>query len=825
MLALTAFFALQAHPFRPPAVPLVTHDPYFSIWSKADRPYDDVTRHWTHAPNGIRVLANVDGALYPVMGPTRVKDRAAPARANGFWSSVGIRVTPTRSIYEFIGGGVELRLTWTSPLLPSDLDLLTRPVTYLSWEIRASDGKSHTVYLDYEIDAGIAGVNTTGRTAEYRDGVPLNTVRLYSRIQAPLSTPGDGTRINWGYLYAAAPGNEMRGFGVDPNGSKNSNPYGGGSWSFEHSSKPHSGHLILAYDELYEIDYFGQKLLPYWKRNGDTAERLLEKAERDYPRIVKECEAFDDRLMADLAKAGGAEYAQLCALAYRQAFAACGIAADAKGQPLMFTKENTSNGDIATVDVIFPMDPMLILLSPALAKATLVPDLDYAASDHWKFPNAPHDLGTYPIASGTDDGGEGMPVEESGNMLILCDAICQTEGSGAWVDKWWGKLTQWEQYLEKYGYDPEDQLCTDDFMGHLAHNSNLAIKAILGIAAYGDMCRLRGDAATADKLQKLAHKYAEHWMEAANDGDHTRLAFDKPNTWSQKYNLVWDRILGLHIFPPRLAAEEVAFYKSKLQSYGVPLDSRTKLTKTDWSVWSAALATGKADFESLISPIYRYMDTTTNREPMVDSYITNDIHSNGMHARPVVGGVFIQMLNDRATWMKWAKAGDAKVGPWAPFPKRPTLVDVIPSSQTSPKTWRYTLTKPAAGWEKPGFDDSGWKSAPGPFGSDGTPGINPRTQWTSDDIWLRREVTVPAVGFKNLQLLMYHDEDIEVYVNGALAGSEAGYRTTYVRQDVSPEALKLFKPGAKLMLAVHCHQTTGGQGVDVGFVDVRQPES
>ncbi len=113
-----------------------------------------------------------------------------------------------------------------------------------------------------------------------------------------------------------------------------------------------SRHVMLGYDEIYSIKYFGKNLRPYWRRNGDTPATLFQKAEREYASITLQCEKFDRNLMADLTKVGGEKYARISALAYRQALAATGIAADAKGQPLHFlTRENTSNGDIATVDV------------------------------------------------------------------------------------------------------------------------------------------------------------------------------------------------------------------------------------------------------------------------------------------------------------------------------------------------------------------------------------------------------------------------------------------------------------------------------------------
>jgi hypothetical protein len=589
------------------------------------------------------------------------------------------------------------------------------------------------------------------------------------------------------------------------------------------AADPVSRHLIVAYDEVWSIKYFRTKLRPFWRRNGATPAAMLEGADRDYSSLVQRCETFDNELMNDMTQVGGARYAQIAALAYRECFAGCGLAADANKQPLLLTKENTSNGDIATVDVIFPMDPMMIFFSPTLAKATLVSNLMYSASDHWKFPNAPHDLGTYPIITGRDDGGEGMPVEESGNMIILCDAIAKEEGNANFVAPWWPQLTQWAKYLENYGLDPEQQLCTDDFMGHLAHNANLSVKAILALAAYGDLCRLRGDAPNAEKYATLAKADGEHWMKVADAGDHSLLAFDKPGTWSQKYNLVWDKLLGLNVFPPSVAEKEIAFYKTVMQKYGVPLDSRTKLTKTDWSLWSATMANNPADFETIVSPIYDYLNATTVRDPLADSYETDKIRSGGMHARPVVGGLFIKMLSDPQVWKKWSSRDKTQAGPWAPLPSRPVFADVIPDSEHVPANWRYTTNAPQDAWTHPGFDDSGWKEGPGGFGTKGTPNIVIGTTWNTDDIWLRREITIPDKAGPNLQFYVYHDEDIDIYVNGVLAAHEAGYEPNYETLDINSSAQVLLKPGAKITLAVKCHQTKGGQGVDVGLVNVVEP--
>ena len=844
LLCLSSVPCLDAQPadkaFRPPAVPLVTSDPYLSIWSEADHLNGDVTRHWTHREHSLISLIRVDGQTFRLMG-NEPKDTPALPQTN-------LEVLPTRSIYQFENGQVHVTMTFLSPALPMDLDAFALPLSYITWEVSSIDGKSHAVSI-YDSAGSQLAVNSPDEKVQWgrENGGGVLALKVGTEAQRVLGSSGDDHRINWGYAYLAGNVKEVRGAvgnshallesfvtngqlpGSDdaqmPRAVKDGQPVMAlvldvGSVG----ATPVSRHVMVAYDEISSIKYFGKNLRPYWRRNGASAIKMLDRAARQYSRLSKRCAQFDAEVMADTTRAGGLKYAKICALAYRECAAACGLAADEKGQPLFFTKENTSNGDIATVDVFFPMDPQWLLFSPTLAKATLVPILSYAASWHWKFPNAPHDLGTYPIAKGTDDGGEGMPVEESGNMLILCDAVAQAEGTPKFVDPWWNKLTQWAQYLEQYGLDPENQLCTDDFMGHLAHNANLSIKAILGLAAYGDLCRMRGDAATAGKYHNLAKTDAEHWMKVAAEGDHYRLAFDKPNTWSQKYNLVWDRILGLNIFPAEVAQKEIVHYKKVMQRYGVPLDSRTHLTKTDWSFWSATLADNQADFEAIISPIYDYLNETTARDPLADSYETDKIESGGMHARPVVGGLFIKMLATPDLWKKWARRDHTKAGNWAPLPETPQLkiTDVVPTAQTGPVNWSYTLQKPSEGWASASFDSSGWKQGPAGFGTEGTPGAVVRTTWNTGDIWIRREVTLPPEPHSHLQFYVYHDEDVEIYVNGEPAASDSGFTTGYVPLEISPAAKALLKPGARVVLAAHCHQTTGGQNVDLGIADVAE---
>ena len=185
-------------PFRPPAVPLVTHDPYFSAWSVSDELTETEVRHWTGTNYGLCGLVRIDGQTFRCIG-TNPSDVPAMAQT-------GLEVTATRTTYAFEAVGVHLSLTFLSPLLPHDLDILARPVTYLTWEARATDGGTHEVAVYLHVQ-GEWVVNTASQavvSARYHQP-GMDVVRMGSAKQPVLETAGDNLRIDWGYVYLAVP--------------------------------------------------------------------------------------------------------------------------------------------------------------------------------------------------------------------------------------------------------------------------------------------------------------------------------------------------------------------------------------------------------------------------------------------------------------------------------------------------------------------------------------------------------------------------------------------------------------------------------------------
>ncbi len=673
LLALLAAAPLAAQTAeRPPATPLIAHDPYFSVWSFADTLTSEPTKHWTGHPQPLASLVRIDGKTYRIMGNS-------PGNIPAM-EQVGRELTPTHTRYRFRAAGVEILLTFFTPAFLDDLDTLSRPVTYVSWTA-GSDSGPHDVTVFLSANAEMATSFTSQPVSYARQQTATTRVLSVGTLsQNILNRSGDDLKIDWGYFHIAVPSAGQSTAAIAPALATTFAKDGtlpvaddldapaptdtkarlemGVALPLGLVRNGAVGRMVmLSYTEGYAMEVFNTRVRPWWQRDGKATSTMLDEAAADYQKLEARGEAFDKQFTADMTKTAGEHYAWLCTLAYRQAIAAHKLVAGPDGQPMLFAKENFSNGDTATVDVLYTSAPMFLLFNPRLLHAQVLPVLEYAAMpNRWRFPFAPHDLGRYPLANGQDYGGgektedDQMPVEESGNMLILVDALARLEKNNAGIalaEKYWPELTKWAQFLHEHGLDPENQLTTDDFAGHVTHNANLSLKAIDALEAYADLCKLLHHDAEAQKYSADAHDYATKWMTMAKEGDHYKLAFDSPNTWSQKYNLVWDKVLDYNLFPKSVRDSEIAFYKTKLNLYGLPLDSRKDYTKLDWELWTATLADNAADFNTFVDPLYKWANETTSRVPMTDWYDTKTGKQSGFQARSVVGGLFIKALADK----------------------------------------------------------------------------------------------------------------------------------------------------------------------------------
>ena len=404
-----------------------------------------------------------------------------------------------------------------------------------------------------------------------------------------------------------------------------------------------SSFALVGYDEVLDIEYMYNRYKGYWARNGKTIFTAFDELARDYTSVMNRCRALDKRIYDDGLSAGGKKYAEILSGSYRHVIAAHKLFQDKDGNLLFFSKENNSNGCVNTVDLTYPEAPLFLVYNPDLQKAMMTSIFEYSRSGRWTKPFAAHDLGTYPIANGQAYGGD-MPLEEAGNMLTLAAMLTKIDGNTKYVDKYWDILRQWADYLAENGQDPSNQLCTDDFAGHWAHNCNLSVKAIMGIAGFAEMARVKGDKTTADHYLQKAREMAVKWESDARDGDHYRLAFDRPDTWSQKYNMVWDKLWKTGLFPNGAMQKEVKYYLTRQNEYGLPLDIRKDYTKSDWIMWSAAMADDQQTFQQFVETLYRYIHCTPSRVPISDWHDTKTAAMVGFKARSVIGGYWMRVL-------------------------------------------------------------------------------------------------------------------------------------------------------------------------------------
>ncbi|GGL13274.1 glutaminase family protein [Mangrovihabitans endophyticus] len=655
-------------PIRPPAVPLAVRSPYLNTWLPADNLPGTWPTFWTGRVTAMTGLATVDGVPYLFMGsPSSPLDYPFPTMRQ-----VALTVTATKSEFVLRQAGIELSVTFLSPITPGDLRRQSQPLSYVAISARSVDGRPHDVsaYLDI---SGEWASGDAGRSITWDQQTSDGVVSLSCRQSSPDVLAERGDTAEWGTVVlssVARPGLTWQ-IGADgdvrrriatehtlagtvdadkPRPINDRYPVFAFNQSLgtvtRHAGEP----FVVSIGHLREptVSYLGTRLPPLWRTYWPDGPGMIAEFHRDYPAAAARCATLDRTIERDATRAGGPRYAALCALAFRQAYAATDLVSR-DGTPWAFLKEISSNGNMQTVDVTYPSMPVWLYADPAYLKLILAPVLDYAENRGFPKTFAPHDLGAhYPNADGhlSGEGEEDMPVEESANMLIMAAAYLARVPAAerrAYATAHDRIFRQWADYLVDNALDPEFQNQTDDFTGFIAHSVNLALKGIVGIGAMSLIAAAAGDAADSRRYRDTAREYIARWQRMALDpsGEHLKLAYDRDGTWSLKYNGYADAVLGLRLVPASVARLEADWYLRHVATDGIPLDIRHTYTKADWEMWTAAwLKDHTAVRDLLIDGLYRFADTSGQRVPMTDWYDVVANRQQGFQARPVVGGFF-----------------------------------------------------------------------------------------------------------------------------------------------------------------------------------------
>lgn len=672
--------AAATTPVRPPAVPLIVRGPYVSTWMAADNTAGNWPTFWTGAVKAITGIVRVDGKAYLLIGaPTGITSNA---------TQVSLEITATQSRYVYAAGGMHVYVDFVSPVEATDSKKLSMPFGFINVQAVSVDGNAHDTSFYFDISGEWAHGDSTQNIGWTRNDVAATP----STVSAFAVTPSSPTQFgesndyaSWGTaVFATA----TTGIKYQSGADTTVRPLfiGGGSlantidtvqprpinqnwpvFAYESdlgmvSGTPSASRtFVLGNVRQPAGNYQGAPLPPLWQAYWPTWQAMLTDAYADAVggTLVQRADALDDKVSEDAVAAGGWHYAGLCALALRQAFGGVELV-NTGADPWMYLKEISSDGNLSTVDVIYPAMPAYLYANPLLLRYLLEPLLIYGENTTlWQQPFAEHDLGAhYPIGdghnAGTDSsqplgGGENMPVEESANMLIMTGAYLKYANSPdatMFVNSHYTILKKWADYLVANALDPGSQNQTDDFTGFIAHSSNLALKGILGLGAMAQISTAVGQTTDANNYKTTSQSYITQWSQKSQDSTmtHLKLAYDGDDTtWSLKYNSYPDRLLGLGLIPAATLAEETTWYAQQKAAYGYPLDSRHTYTKADWEMWMAAGVGDPALRQNVVDALYHFANATPSRVPMTDWYDTVAGTQNGFQARPVIGGLFSLM--------------------------------------------------------------------------------------------------------------------------------------------------------------------------------------
>ena len=507
-----------------PSYPVITVDPFFSIWSRSDKLNESDTCLWCGIRKPIKGTVTFDGVTYRFLG----------AGDEEKLTQVKTEILPYISEYTFENDKLRLILKTWSPLLLDDFHLLATPVAYFDFEVQNLTGEEKAVSVSIEASEELCYDRKVKETVCYTSNF---SGFLYAKMgrtkQNPIYISGDGVSADWGYYLISG-------------GSVSASRHGIKSTHTVNVNKVQRFSTLMAYDDIYSIEYFGEKLKGLWTEKFSSIEEALKFCTDNRADLLKRIKAQNELILKD-SKEFGEDYQKILSAAARQVLAAHKLVRNSKGELLYMSKECHSNGCINTVDVSYPALPMYLLYAPELVKAMCTGIFTFANMPLWKADFAPHDIGRYPWANGQVYALNvhnhllphsytykkvykssnktlkmylpqfQMPVEECGNMILLTYAYYKVSGNKAFLSDNYYTLSKWAKYLKNKGVILDNQLCTDDFAGHSKKNVNLAIKAIMGLAAFA---KISDELKISTEYSETAKAYAKELLNnVVNDID------------------------------------------------------------------------------------------------------------------------------------------------------------------------------------------------------------------------------------------------------------------------------------------------------------------
>ena len=663
-----------------PSYPIFVKDPNFSLWSPTDILNESDLVSWFDEKKPIYgFVKKADGSIWCFLGD--VKDIGAKSVKKAVQTDV--RVTSFSTNYTFDLDGETLAVEFVSPLPPDDVERISQPVCYMNYEFSGSDAEISLFvnrriaynYTDKRIPRNDACRNYSYNLGE--DQVAF----IGLKRQLYLSNNEDWSGADWGYWYvcgekaAALDGYDFARYLIT--GEKDFSNAGEEKYIAAFGRGNH-GFIVLAYDSIVAIDYFGDFKKALYLENHTILDALSD-VRKNKKQIEEHLDKIDREIKASAEKISN-DYYEILTASLRQSVAAHTAIKDNDGKVVFLSKENGSNGCIGTLDVSYPSMPLYLLYNTELVKGMLRPIIKFARMPVWCFDFAPHDVGSYPFCSGNvyganEDGkfrtfvkkqrgelhpqyyllpesdGEldenmQMPVEECANMLVMLGACYAYDKDASLFKQNYDLCQKWVQYLVKYGLKPSNQLCSDDFAGHFANNLNLAIKATVGIGCYARLCEKIG--IDGKEYMEIARNFAEEIEKFSENFTHLPLTWDEgEESFGIKYNLLFDKILGLNLFSQKLLEKETDFYLSKTLPFGIPFFDRKNYVKGDWTLWIAALTDDEEKRKKIISPIVNFLRNSPDRVPFGDWYYGDSGKRLFSQARSVVGGCFAPLLKTK----------------------------------------------------------------------------------------------------------------------------------------------------------------------------------